>query len=173
MACLERLEVKCAQEGDIGKVSIIPRAYDSVRVIFSTMHAIDIRFADKSTICVSDAAYHHLFYSSHTAKNDPFIVPQPYIVQQPVHGNGKSLLKPIKVAQQFNFTPFDKFSGLLDTLDTWIFSSLPEEEQGRWYTSGEVWADQITEPSAVSFQHGLLCSASLCQGILYKLQAMV
>jgi hypothetical protein len=177
MACLDRLEVKCAQEGDIGKVSIIPRAYNSVRVIFSTMHAIDIRFADKSTICVSDAAYHHLFYSSQTIQNDPFVVPQPFIVQQPQQqslNETKSSLKPIKVAQQFNFSPFDQFSGLLDTLDTWIFSSLPQEEDDdHWYTSGEAWADQITEPSAVSFQHGLLCSASLCQGILYKLQALV
>lgn len=179
MACLERLEVKCAQEGDIGKVSIIPRAYNSVRVIFSTMHAIDIRFADKSTICVSDAAYHHLFYSSTATKNDPFVVPQPFVIQQhqqQQHDTNPHALKPIKVAQQFNFRPFDQFSGLLDTLDTWIFSSLPQEEeqeQDRWYTSGEMWADQITEPSAVSFQHGLLCSASLCQGILNKLQAMV
>ena len=83
MACLERLEVECAQKGDIGKVSIIPRAYDSVRVIFSAMHAIDIRFTDKATICVSDAAYHHLYYSSRTTSVDTFIAPQPYLVQAP------------------------------------------------------------------------------------------
>ncbi|KAI8639330.1 hypothetical protein BD408DRAFT_421600 [Parasitella parasitica] len=167
MACLERLEVECAQKGEIGKISIIPRAYDSVRVMFSSMHAIDIRFTDRATICVSDAAYHHLFYSSRATSADTFITPQPYLVQlpqqQPVEPSSEDM-KPIKVAQQFKFTPFEQFADLLESLETWIFSS----EAGhvdRWGVS-----DQKTEPSAVSFQHGLLCSASLCQGILYKLQ---
>ena len=176
MSCLERLEVECAQKGDIGKVSIIPRAYDSVRVIFSAMHAIDIRFTDKATICVSDAAYHHLFYSSRTATVDTFIAPQPYLVQQQQqqqqqqHQTSEGM-KPIKVAQQFKFTPFDQFAGLLESMETWIFSS-ESKDVDRWYVSGEPW-DQKVEPSAVSLQHGLLCSASLCQGILYKLQEVL
>lgn len=160
MTCLERLEIKCAQEGDVGKISIIPRAYDSVRVIFSATNAIDIRFTDKGTICVSDAAYHHLFYSSRSTikSTDSFVTPQPFVVQQStLADNTSSSLKPIKVAQQFKFTPFDQFSGLLDTLDNWIFTANEESD----------------DTSAISFQHGLLCSASLCQGILYKLHTMV
>jgi hypothetical protein len=105
-------------------------------------------------------------------------------------------LKPIKVAQQFKFIPFEQFTTLLDTLDTWIFSSSTKIEddhdmsikqeddnaddstnrqrKNRWYASGESWTNnKEIEPSAVSFQHGLLCSASLCQGILHKLQTMV
>ncbi len=85
-------------------------------------------------------------------------------------------LKPIKVAQQFKFIPFEQFTNLLDNLDTWIFPSTEDEmksEDTKWYALGEPWTDNKTEPSAVSFQHGLLCSASLCQGILHKLQTMV
>ncbi|GAN01025.1 mediator of RNA polymerase II transcription subunit 14-like [Mucor ambiguus] len=176
MACLERLEVECAQKGDIGKVSIIPRAYDSVRVIFSAMHAIDIRFTDKATICVSDAAYHHLYYSSRTASVDTFVAPQPYLVQAPLPSQqateaSSEGIKPIKVAQQFRFTPIDQFADLLKSMETWIFSFEPKDVD-RWYVSGELW-DQKTEPSAVSLQHGLLCSASLCQGILNKLQEVL
>ncbi|KAL7319662.1 mediator complex subunit, variant 5 [Mucor circinelloides] len=177
MACLERLEVECAQKGDIGKVSIIPRAYDSVRVIFSAMHAIDIRFTDKATICVSDAAYHHLYYSSRTTSVDTFIAPQPYLVQAPpppaaaAAGTSSESMKPIKVAQQFNFAPIDQFAELLKSMETWIFS-FEAKDVDRWYVSGELW-DQKTEPSAVSLQHGLLCSASLCQGILNKLQEVL
>lgn len=176
MACLERLEVECAQKGDVGRVSIIPRAYDSVRVIFSAMHAIDIRFTDKATICVSDAAYHHLYYSSRTTSVDTFIAPQPYLVQAPpaqqvaaeTPGGG---MKPIKVAQQFKFAPIDQFADLLKSIETWIFS-FESTDADRWYVSGELW-DQKTEPSAVSLQHGLLCSASLCRGILNKLQEVL
>ncbi|KAI8087237.1 mediator complex subunit MED14-domain-containing protein [Thamnidium elegans] len=178
MSCLEHLEVKCAQDGNIGKVSIIPRAYDSVRVIFSAIHAIDIRFTDTESICVSDAAYHHLFYSSRTKLgHDTLIAPQPYLVQtvtpSPSYVDGG--LNPIKVAQQFKFIPFEQFSILLDTLDSWIFSSQDDDstntliENNRWYASGKPWSTESEEPRAVSFQHGLLCSASLCQGILHKL----
>ncbi|KAI7907734.1 uncharacterized protein BX663DRAFT_9648 [Cokeromyces recurvatus] len=174
MTCLEHLEAKCAIEGDIGKILIIPRAYDSVRVIFSAKYAIDIRFTDKTTICVSDAAYHHLFYSTCTKTTDntadTFIAPQPYLVQQQTI-NTENNLKPIKVAQQFKFMPFDQFSGLLDSLDTWLFSM--EESTKQMEATDELFLNQKTEPSALSLQHGLLCSASLCQGILYKLQAMV
>lgn len=81
-------------------------------------------------------------------------------------------MKPITVAQQFKFIPFEQFSVLLNTLDTWIFTS-SENKPDRWYASGEPWSNKKIEPSAVSLQHGLLCSASLCQGILHKLQAMV
>lgn len=167
MTCLERLEMKCADEGDIGKISIIPRAFDSVRVIFSATNAIDIRFTDKGTICISDAAYHHLFYSSRSTSksNDSFTAPQPFVIQstQNVVTDNSFSLKPIKVAQQFKFVPFEKFSGLLDTLDNWIFNMNEEVET----------TEETAESSAIPFQHGLLCSASLCQGILYKLHGMV
>jgi len=56
-------------------------------------------------------------------------------------------------------------------METWIFS-FEAKDVDRWYVSGELW-DQKTEPSAVSLQHGLLCSASLCQGILNKLQEVL
>ncbi|GAA5800395.1 hypothetical protein HPULCUR_005825 [Helicostylum pulchrum] len=142
------------------------------------LHAIDIRFTDTESICVSDAAYHHLFYSSRTKLgHDTFIAPQPYQVQtgtpSPSYVDGG--LNPIKVSQQFKFIPFEQFSTLLDTLDSWIFSSQDDDstdtliENNRWYASGKPWSTESDEPRAVSVQHGLLCSASLCQGILQKL----
>lgn len=82
-------------------------------------------------------------------------------------------MKPIIVAHQFKFMPFDHFSNLLDTLESWIFSQEQQKDLDRWYASGEPWSEKKTEPSAVSVQHGVLCSASLCQNILHKLQAMV
>jgi hypothetical protein len=90
--------------------------------------------------------------------------------QQQQQQNGQ--LKPIKVAQQFNFVPFAQFSGLLETIDSWIFpdKDINDDNNQPWYVAGEPWADD-SEPNAISFQHGLLCSASLCRGILYKLQA--
>lgn len=115
-------------------------------------HAIDIKFTDTESICVSDAAYHHLFYSTRT---DTFTSPQPYIIPTPVQPGS---MKPITVAQQFKFTPFEQFASLLSTLESWIFDSTDTKKN---------------EASAVSLQHGLLCSASLCQHILQKLQAMV
>ncbi|RCH87883.1 mediator complex subunit, partial [Rhizopus stolonifer] len=111
MSCLERLEVKCIQEGDIGKVSIIPRAYDAVRVIFSSMYAIDIRFTDKSTLCLSDAAYASPFSSS--TSSPP---PAPYLLPSLQQKSDA-----ISVAQQCKFIPFDQFSQLLDTLDKETF----------------------------------------------------
>ncbi|KAI8967316.1 mediator complex subunit MED14-domain-containing protein [Mycotypha africana] len=219
MTCLERLEVKCAQSGDIGKVSIIPRAYDSVRVIFSAVHAIDIQFTDTSMICVSDAAYHRDFYSCSSPKQEQhpqmmmddvnmntgsFIPPPPYLVpHQPStlpspqlqqnentidassvtsnsqHQPSSSILKPINVAQQFKFTPFDHFSEALKSIETWIFD---EEQDGCCHDlrTPSTRLDalypsiQFTDnPCAYPMQHGLLCSASLCQCILNKLQAMV
>lgn len=84
-------------------------------------------------------------------------------------------LKPIKVAQQFKFIPFDQFNSLLNNLDTWIFGTDVEMKtnDGKWYTSGKPWSENNSEPSAISLQHGLLCSASLCQEVLHKLQTMV
>lgn len=148
--------------------------YTFTNYFLKKRHAIDIRFTDTESICVSDAAYHHLFYSSRTKSgNDTFNAPQPYLIQtmsQPSQVEGG--LNPIKVAQQFKFIPFEQFSTLLDTLDSWIFSDESyddDAENNRWYASGKSWSSQEVEPSAVSFQHGLLCSASLCQGILHKL----
>ncbi|KAI8985389.1 hypothetical protein BDB01DRAFT_83573 [Pilobolus umbonatus] len=165
MACLERLEMESVQQGDVGKITIIPRSYDSVRVIFSATHAIDIRFTDPSTLCVSDAAYHHIFYSSHAkSKPDTFVAPRPYIVSPSPSPHENTTMKPIRVAQQFKFAPFLQFTGLLATLENWIF---PEEGDLDEYSI------ESNEPTAVPFQHGLLCSASLCQGLLDKLQALV
>lgn len=131
-----------------------------------------------------------MFYTSRTKSGlELFNAPQPYLAQQqntptPSSQQQGESLKPIKVAQQFKFIPFEQFTKLLDDLDTWIFSSSTNdvsikqeaetEKQDRWYASGEPWTNnKDMEPSAVSLQHGLLCSASLCQGILHKLQAMV
>jgi hypothetical protein len=35
MACLQQLESDCTQKGDMGRICIIPRASDSVRIMFS------------------------------------------------------------------------------------------------------------------------------------------
>lgn len=150
-------------------------------------HAIDIRFTDKESICFSDAAFHHLFYSSRTKNGaDTFSAPQPYLVQTSANNNTTASqgggeeggLKPIKVAQQFKFIPFDQFNSLLNNLDTWIFGAdvdmKTSNDDEKWYTSGKPWSEgNSSEPSAISLQHGLLCSASLCQEVLHKLQTMV
>lgn len=152
----------------------------SVSTIYSSgcdRHALDIRFIDPKTICVSDAAFHHIFYySSSTRKQiDENIPPQPYSAQ-PLTTNktstehDKQQLKPIKVAQQFKFSHFKEFDELLNSLESWIFNDA-QEQPGPWYVSGRMWADE-SEPSAVSFKHGFLCSASLCRAVLLRLKTL-
>ncbi|KAI7862368.1 hypothetical protein BDF14DRAFT_108002 [Spinellus fusiger] len=165
MSCLEEIEVACTQRGDIGKLSIIPRAVDAVRIVYSSMHALDIRFIDALTLCVSDAAFH-----SSVGRNEPTVrwsAPQPYISPlAPTSAN-----QAIKVSQQLTFAPSVQFDELLQTLDEWIFLDDIRSVENSWYASNSSWEEK-TEPHAVPFQHGFLCSTSLCPTVLHRLQTL-
>ncbi|CAO3599157.1 unnamed protein product [Absidia cylindrospora] len=200
MACLEQLEGDCARSGDVGQVCIIPRASDSVRIMFSSLHGIDIRFQDPSMICISDAAFHHTVYRTlqKTSSTKSIHPPSPYIPPSASSADqgltekntniSSSGITPIKVAQQMICKPFMAFDKVLEDVDQWIFMAPnqqesssamediitdhndDEQQQQPWYLSGKYcWVD-ASEPTVVSFDHGLLCSASLCRNVLFKLQ---
>ncbi|KAI8329293.1 mediator complex subunit MED14-domain-containing protein [Chlamydoabsidia padenii] len=182
MASLQQLESDCTQKGDIGRVCIIPRASDSVRIMFSYLHGIDVRFHGPSTLCISDAAFHHAIYRTlqHTSSTiKPILPPAPYIPpsttdQQQEKGSMESnnSIAPISVTQQVVCKPFAKFDKVLEDLEQWIFmNSIDDDGNDQpWYLSGQYCWPDTSEPSAIPFEHGLLCSASLCRNVILKLQ---
>ncbi|SAM07877.1 hypothetical protein [Absidia glauca] len=211
MACLQQLESDCTQKGDMGRVCIIPRASDSVRIMFSYLHGVDIRFHGPSTICITDAAFHHTIYRTlqHTSTAKPMAPPPPYIPpsapttadqqQQQQQEKGsmeptndsikKNTIAPVSVSQQVICKPFAEFDKVLEDVDQWIFvapdtrsledsvmdgikveDGEPQPRQQPWYLSGQYCWQDTSEPSVVPFDHGLLCSASLCRNVLLKLQ---
>lgn len=93
----------------------------------------------------------------------PYVSPTAY-----KHDTTDGAQKPITVVQQLKYKPFEKFSKLVDDLDSWIFEQsvelpgvqAPEEEEER-------------EPTAIGFKHGFICSASLCPGVLSRLSELL
>ncbi|CAO3633150.1 unnamed protein product [Cunninghamella blakesleeana] len=192
MAILDQLEVDCAQNGRIGQISIIPRSSQSIRVIFSTstLQGIDIQFKDPSTLCISDAAFHHVFNTPKFMPPPPFIpssssLSTPAVTENDPNNNSNTntnntnntnTIHPIKVAQQMNCTQFTYFDEALNDVENWIFNSHDDQEMNdldnknqSWYLSGKTWID-ASEPVAIPFDHGLFCSVSLCRNVLFKLQ---
>lgn len=86
------------------------------------------------------------------------------------HDEKEGTMKPIKVAQSFNFEPFTRFDELLASVDDWLFvdNNDDDSKQHPWYS----FMDE-EEPTAVPFNHGLLCSASLCRGVIGQLGTLV
>ncbi|KAI8372824.1 uncharacterized protein BYT42DRAFT_47286 [Radiomyces spectabilis] len=145
-------------------------------------HALDIRFTDAETICVSDAAYRRSFYSSspsslHDLGGEKFVLPTPFLTSSTAAllQGGADGTAAVHLAQQLNFTQFTEFDKLLETMDTWIFEPLDVPVP----TSENPLYDCLkphgltSEPSAISFQHGLLCSAALCPVVLFQLQKLL
>jgi hypothetical protein len=100
----------------------------------------------------------------------------------------KNTIAPVNVTQQVICKPFAEFDKALENVDQWIFvapnthsleesdgvkvedGEQPQLRQQPWYLSGQYCWPDTSEPSVVPFEHGLLCSASLCRNVLLKLQ---
>lgn len=177
----------------------------------SHRHGVDIRFHGPSTMCITDAAFHHTIYRTlqHTSTAKLMAPPPPYIPpsapttadqkQQQQQEKGsmettndsakKNTIAPVNVTQQVICKPFAEFDKALENVDQWIFVASnthcleesvvdgvkvedgePQQRQQPWYLSGQYCWPDTSEPSVVPFEHGLLCSASLCRNVLLKLQ---
>ncbi|KAI9317591.1 mediator complex subunit MED14-domain-containing protein [Dichotomocladium elegans] len=177
MASLEKLEVETTQRGDIGEISIIPHTVDSVRIVFPSSHALDVQFTDPHTLCVLDAAFRYTMYSSLTyQENAAGVAPLPYVAPPPPPqasgaSNADENVKPVKLAQSFNFQPFKRFDALIASLENWIFD--PPKDTPAEMDAATAIANSDEEPTAVPFKHGLLCSASLCHSVITQLGSLV
>ncbi|KAI8064781.1 hypothetical protein BC940DRAFT_91016 [Gongronella butleri] len=183
MTTLEHMEAAFARSDTITRLTIIPRAPDAVRILFSTSHGVDIRFDGPDTICISDAAFHHTLYPSVAkATGQP---PAPFIPAATAgHAPAASASNaPIQLTQPVQCVEFAVFAQLLVNVDDWIFhphaendndlmitDDDDENDESPWFMQGKAWHTATLEPFVLPFDHGLLCSASLCRNVLLKLQ---
>ncbi|KAI7848180.1 hypothetical protein BDC45DRAFT_524230 [Circinella umbellata] len=194
MMSLEKLELHNTLKGSIGDVSIIPRAVDSVRIIYVSKHALDIWFTNHNTMCVSDAAFLHKLSSisssssSLRSENNNKSTPSqssPAITnnnnntntsgeQQKSGDDTTDIVKPVKLSQDFQFTPFTEFDSLLGNVETWIFEDDNDDDKEREEISCFPLLSSMdeSEPTAVPFKHGVICSASLCRTLISQLGSL-
>ncbi|KAG2180765.1 hypothetical protein INT44_003772 [Umbelopsis vinacea] len=172
MVCLDELQERSAREGKIGHLAIVPRELNATRLIYSSLHALDIKFISPDIVCISDVYYHGQLFTRRAQldRSNKFTPPKPFMViksEQPPTDGCK-----VQVSQQLNFQPFDKFNGLIETVNDWLFqakeddSMKDDEAVSPWQKVNAEWSS--TEPSVTPFEHGLICTMDLALRVLNK-----
>jgi hypothetical protein len=135
-------------------------------------HALDIKFISPDIVCISDVYYHSQLFTRRAQldRSNKFTPPKPFAVaksEQPATDGCK-----VQVSQQLNFQPFDKFDGLIETVNDWLFQAKEDESKtdsdaiSPWQKINFEWTS--TESSLTPFEHGLICTMDLALRVLNK-----
>ena len=169
---------------------IIYLKFTNIEFTYSYRHALDIWFTNPNTICVSDAAFQHKLSSisslslrnensnkSTPSQSSPAITnnnTNTPAQQQKSAGDITDNVKPVKLSQDFQFIPFTEFDGLLQNVETWIFEDENDDSKEKEEISCFPLLPSMdeSEPTAVPFKHGVICSASLCRPLISQLGSL-